>query len=437
MTRAAAGAQAAVDNRQSTLHGAVVLCNALMHSGTTVDTFLRENLEWLSRATNWAKFSATAGLGVVHRGHITQGRALMSLYLPAAGGGGGGGSAYSEGGALYALGLIYANHGDPIRPFLLESLRSAARTPPTDPPTDPPHGSPPPKQSTRARARLRRRVVGAAAAQGAEPVQHGACLGLGLASLGTGEEAAYEEMKALLYSDSAVAGEGAGLGLGLLLAGTGSDKAAEMLTYAHETQHEKIIRGLAMGLALTVVGREEDADALIEQMTRDSDAIIRYGGAYATGLAYRGTGNNGALRRLLHVAVSDVSDDVRRAAVLNLGFVLAATPEQCPRTVALLSESYNPHVRYGAAMALGIACACTGGKEALALLDTLSADPVDFVRQGAAIATAMVLLQQPESRVGPFRKQLARARTPRPPARLRSARRRVPTHANALVRCRR
>ncbi len=32
-----------------------------MHCGTTVDTFLRDNLEWLKKATNWAKFSATAG----------------------------------------------------------------------------------------------------------------------------------------------------------------------------------------------------------------------------------------------------------------------------------------------------------------------------------------------------------------------------------------
>ena len=51
----------------SVTHSAVVLANAFMHAGTTVDTFLRENLDWLSRATNWAKFSATAGLGVIHR----------------------------------------------------------------------------------------------------------------------------------------------------------------------------------------------------------------------------------------------------------------------------------------------------------------------------------------------------------------------------------
>jgi 26S proteasome regulatory subunit N2 len=63
---------------------------------------------------------------------------------------------------------------------------------------------------------------------------------------------------------------------------------------------------------------------------------------------------------LLRVAVSDVSDDVRRASVIAIGFVLCRNPEKVPRVVQLLSESYNPHVRYGASMALGISCAGTG-----------------------------------------------------------------------------
>lgn len=54
------------------------------------------------------------------RGHLSQGRALMAPYLPRDGASG---SPYSEGGALYALGLIHANHGQDIRGFLLESLR--------------------------------------------------------------------------------------------------------------------------------------------------------------------------------------------------------------------------------------------------------------------------------------------------------------------------
>lgn len=73
-------------------------------------------------------------------------------------------------------------------------------------------------------------------------IQHGACLGLGLAALGTADEQIYDDIKNVLYGDSAVAGEAAGIGMGLLMAGTGSEKANEMLSYAHDTQHEKIIR---------------------------------------------------------------------------------------------------------------------------------------------------------------------------------------------------
>eukprot|EP00898_Chlorokybus_atmophyticus_P004570 jgi/Chlat1/5113/Chrsp33S05124 len=355
-----------IEMRNSVCHSALIFANALMHAGTTVDTFLRENLEWLSRATNWAKFSATAGLGVIHRGHLQQGRSLMGPYLPQ---NGVSGSPFSEGGALYALGLIHANHGEGIKGFLLESLRNTQN----------------------------------------ETIQHGACLGLGLAAMGTADEEIFEDLKGVLYTDSAVAGEAASLGMGLLMVGTASEKATEMLAYAHDTQHEKIIRGLAMGVALVVYGREEGADTLIEQMTRDQDPILRYGGMFALAMAYCGTANNSAIRRLLHFAVSDVSDDVRRAAVLSLGFVLCAVPEQCPRIVSLLSESYNPHVRYGAAMAVGISCAGTASHDAVALLEPLCSDAVDFVRQGALIATALVLVQASEAReprVASFRRQL-------------------------------
>ncbi|KAM2623849.1 hypothetical protein TB1_030876 [Malus domestica] len=357
-----------VEMRNSVCHSATIYANAIMHAGTTVDTFLRENLDWLSRATNWAKFSATAGLGVIHRGHLQQGRSLMAPYLPQ-GAAGGGGSPYSEGGALYALGLIHANHGEGIKQFLRDSLRST----------------------------------------NVEVIQHGACLGLGLSALGTADEEIYDDIKSVLYTDSAVAGEAAGISMGLLMVGTASEKASEMLAYAHETQHEKIIRGLALGIALTVYGREEEADTLIEQMTRDQDPILRYGGMYALALAYSGTANNKAIRQLLHFAVSDVSDDVRRTAVLALGFVLYSEPEQTPRIVSLLSESYNPHVRYGAALAVGISCAGTGLSEAISLLEPLTSDVVDFVRQGALIAMAMVMVQISEasdSRVGAFRRQL-------------------------------
>lgn len=95
-------------------------------------------------------------------------------------------------------------------------------------------------------------------------------------------------------------------------------------------------------LLTRLVSLEVDVPTLIVS----KDPIIRYGGVYTLALAYAGTANNNAIRQLLHIAVSDTSDDVRRAAVTSLAFLLFKNPTQVPRMVQLLSESYNPHVRY-------------------------------------------------------------------------------------------
>ncbi|KAJ3407446.1 hypothetical protein CcCBS67573_g02693 [Chytriomyces confervae] len=344
----------ALETRSAVFHSAITVANGFMNAGTTSDEFLRQNLEWLAKATNWTKFTATAGLGVIHKGHISRGQAVLRPYLPREGISG---SPYSEGGSLFALGLIHANHGAEVVDFLTTSLKNTQN----------------------------------------EVIQHGACLGLGVAGMASGSEATYDELKNVLFTDSAVAGEAAGLAMGLVNIGTGNGKAIEeMLQYAHETQHEKIIRSLAIGISLVMYGKEEAADGLIEQLAADKDPILRYSGIYTVAMAYSGTSNNKAIAKLLHVAVSDVNDDVRRAAVTALGFVLLRTPSQVPRIVQLLAESYNPHVRYGACLALGIACAGTAMSEALELLDPLTKDSVDFVRQGALMAMAMVLVQHNE-----------------------------------------
>uniref|UniRef100_A0A8C9UAH9 26S proteasome non-ATPase regulatory subunit 1 n=1 Tax=Scleropages formosus TaxID=113540 RepID=A0A8C9UAH9_SCLFO len=315
---------------------------------------LLENLEWLARATNWAKFTATASLGVIHKGHEKEALQLMATYLPKDTSPG---SAYQEGGGLYALGLIHANHGGDIIDYLLNQLKNASN----------------------------------------DIVRHGGALGLGLAALGTARQDVYDLLKSNLYQDDAVTGEAAGLALGLVMLGSKSAQAIEdMVGYAQETQHEKILRGLAVGIALVMYGRMEEADTLIESLCRDKDPILRRSGMYTVAMAYCGSGNNKAIRRLLHVAVSDVNDDVRRAAVESIGFILFRTPEQCPSVVSLLSESYNPHVRCGAAMALGICCAGTGNKEAINLLEPMTNDPVNYVRQGALIASALIMIQQTE-----------------------------------------
>lgn len=67
-------------------------------------------------------------------------------------------SPYSEGGALYALGIIHAGHGQSITEFLGKSLQDSTH----------------------------------------EVVQHGACLGLGLAAQGTDDDNIYDALKGAL-----------------------------------------------------------------------------------------------------------------------------------------------------------------------------------------------------------------------------------------------
>lgn len=359
-----------LEARNSIFHSGVTFANAFMNSGTASDSFLRENLEWLGKAVNWSKFTATAALGVIHRGNISNGQKLLEPYLPKDSAVAS--SAYSQGGSLYALGLIYTNHGTHVLDYLRTQFNKATE----------------------------------------EVVQHGGALGLGVAGMATGSEEIYEELRNVLYQDSAINGEAVGLSMGLVMLGTGNVKALEdMIQYAHDTQHEKIVRGLAIGMALIMYARQEAADELINGLLEDPDPTLRYGGIMTIALAYCGTGSNKAVRKLLHVAVSDVSDDVRRVAVMSLGFVLFRKPGSVPRMVELLAESYNPHVRYGATMALGIACAGTGLDEAIDLLEPMMKDSTDFVRQGALISLAMIMVQQNEAmnpKVATIRKTLGK-----------------------------
>ncbi|MEQ2167621.1 26S proteasome non-ATPase regulatory subunit 1, partial [Goodea atripinnis] len=159
------------------------------------------------------------------KGHEKEALQLMATYLPKDISPG---SAYQEGGGLYALGLIHANHGGDIIDYLLGQLKNASN----------------------------------------DIVRHGGALGLGLAALGTARQDVYDLLKSNLYQDDAVTA--AGLALGLVMLGSKSAQAIEdMVGYAQETQHEKILRGLAVGIALVMYGCMEEADTLIESLCRD------------------------------------------------------------------------------------------------------------------------------------------------------------------------
>uniref|UniRef100_A0A183F4V8 26S proteasome non-ATPase regulatory subunit 1 n=1 Tax=Heligmosomoides polygyrus TaxID=6339 RepID=A0A183F4V8_HELPZ len=334
--------------RTATAHNATLMANGLMHLGTTCDDFLRDNLDWISKATNWNKFNAVATLGLIHKGHESAAMKLLDPYLPKTEPDQYG---FKEGGSLFALGLIHANHGTTECVKYLREQLSAAQT---------------------------------------SAVRHGACLGLGLAAMGTQNQdvsssstvflewyrmirlQVYLQLRDALYLDDAVSGEAAGLAMGLVMVGSLNSAAfQDMVQYTCDTQHDKIQR------------RQDEAESFISQLIDvKSNAMLRSTGICMLSMAYVGSGRASVVSRLLEKVATDPNNDVKRFAVMGIGFLLSNSPSICKDYVGMLVEHFNSHVRYGAAMALGIACAGTGYKEAVSLLEPLLSAKENYVRQG-------------------------------------------------------
>ena len=347
----------AVEKGGSVVHLGVILTHSLLNSHTGNDKFLKDNITWVSKATNWARFCATSSLGVTHMGNVKKGQDIMRPYLP---GNSQTTSIYAYGGAYYGIGLIYANTNDAnIKNMLLSALELRGNE--------------------------------------KEPIQHGIYLALGLVCMGTHDREIYDTIKAGIFNDNAVIGEAAGYAAGLVMAGSmDSEAITELKNHAHESQHEKIIRAIAISLALIVYGGREAADTLIFNLIEEKDPILRYGAMYCIGMAYAGSGNTEMLKKLIKVSVSDVDDNVRRSAMINIGFLQIRDPDilfEKLKVISLLSESYNSHVRYGAAMAIGISCAGTAKVNPYKTIQPLFQDPNYLVRQVALISSGIIFSQ--------------------------------------------
>lgn len=103
--------------------------------------------------------------------------------------------------------------------------------------------------------------------------------------------------------------------------------------------------------------------------------------------AYFKTSNPQIVRKLLKLS-NDISNEVKRASIIALGFVLHHD-DKLISVIKMLLYSYNPYIRYGCIMALAIGSRNT--KEAIDLIFPNLTDSVDFVRQGSYIALALLL----------------------------------------------
>ena len=141
--------------KSSILHGATVWSNAMMNAYTTNDTFLKDNLQWVSQATNWNRFNATASLGIIHSGNKKDALEILNPYFhgspeqPS--------SPYSCAGAYFAYGLINQNqHSQELVNYFLDGYRNSGQN---------------------------------------EAVQHGVSLGLGLVGMATKNPDVFSELK--------------------------------------------------------------------------------------------------------------------------------------------------------------------------------------------------------------------------------------------------
>ena len=95
-----------IDSKYSISHGAAIMGLSLLQSFTQDEEFLniKENLELAAKSTHWNKFTSISSLGLIHRN--TRDKAVLKKFLPE-NNSGDGVNHYSNGGALYGLGLLY------------------------------------------------------------------------------------------------------------------------------------------------------------------------------------------------------------------------------------------------------------------------------------------------------------------------------------------
>ena len=98
-----------IQAKNSMLHSATIWMNAMMNAYTTNDAFINDNIQWISTATNWNRFSATASLGMIHMCNSSKALEILNPYLTGGDQLGGASSPYATAGAYFAYGLINAN----------------------------------------------------------------------------------------------------------------------------------------------------------------------------------------------------------------------------------------------------------------------------------------------------------------------------------------
>lgn len=176
---------------------------------------------------------------------------------------------------------------------------------------------------------------------------NGVSMGLGLVSFASSSDKVGDRLKEFMNVNSSIIGEAAALGIGLVYAGSGKDTVlSELLHYAEESDHEKILRSICMSIG--IVNFEQPSKEFLENL--EANPKLKLAVPMYLAMAYFKTSSHEAIRKLLQSA-NDISNEVKRAAVIALGFVMYHDPHLV-QLIQMMIYSYNPSIRYACALAL-------------------------------------------------------------------------------------
>lgn len=333
----------------SMCHTAIVIANSFLYMGSGNIDFLMENIQWFEASTNWAKFTAYAAFGIIYKGNARQAKIILDVYCHRIK------LAERYGGILYAAGLIASDYGVEVRNKFVTLLRHDMD----------------------------------------DYSKYGNCLGVGLSAIGTGEQYLRDHLMATLGQDNGVVGEAAAIALGLVMIGSKDDETiTTLIAYATNTQHDKTAQGIGLALALIMYETKDDADWLIHKLLNNENYVLREAAMLISGMAYCGEFEQVTIRQMLMATSRDARDEVKRAAVISLAFILYNAPEKKLSCVEMFVDNGNPEIRYAAAIALGIMFVGSGSKVATNILEKMiKLEKESFVRQGALIASSFILIQ--------------------------------------------
>ncbi len=360
----------------------ISLCNSLMNAGTTNDTFYRNNKAIDEK--EWVRFIEYSAIGMIHQDNISAFEILKEL-LPSYE------SSNGEPAALMALGMMNAGNCDKEAvDYLVNWLDSTNNE-----------------------------------------ILFGACMGLGFCLLGSCEMGVYERLKDILEIDSTVAQESAVYAAGMIFSGSGNE---DVLSFLHDVQLRtdfprlKRVCGMAIAMINTCKekiiplnfpnedseskeyseeeGLKDKEDSEYLKNEEDKEGLknkeylknskenyeCSYTALLSLGLGFVATSNLEIIREILPF-INDGDDDVKRAAVIAIGFIACEDPRIMDSCLVPLAQNHNFHVRAAAALALGMFNSGTGNESICNLLEAMLYDPVDLVRHNACLGAGFALQQ--------------------------------------------